>query len=129
MVATHRDCKPTTLEAMGKVIPVTRCLTTLSNQPGIESVEYLDVNGVPVRSETSMGGIAVIMTAATREEARADRAGPEMMTTTFITPDRPIEKPRATTRGAYRVSTTEGKLPSFPNTGAQKVTPLSFIHI
>ena len=126
IVITHRDCRPTTLEVGGKHVPVTRCITTTSTQPSVESVEYLDDQGIPVRSETKLGGISMTMTAATKEEATDDRAagiGPEMMTTTFVKPDRPIPLARSTTKATYRVSTSEGKLPAFPTTGAQRVIP------
>jgi hypothetical protein len=120
---THKDMHRETIQALGKPLDVVRCITTTSTQAGVESTEYLDDHGVVVRSETRLGGIAMTMMAATREEAKADRPGPEMMTSTFVKPDKPINDARSTKHAVYLVSTPEAKLPAFPATGAQRVTP------
>ncbi len=122
---THSDCRPESIQALGKALAVTRCITTTSAQAGVQSVEFLDDQGVPVRSDTNFGGLAMSMSAATREEAKANRAGPEMMTNTFVKPDRPIPNAREITKAVYEVSMTDGKLPVFPDTGSQRFAPIN----
>lgn len=117
---THRDCRPEKLQVMGKTVGAVRCITTSTTQAGIESTEYLDELGLPIRSETSFGGLRMVATAATREEAKADRPGPELMISTFVKPDRPIKNPRQARKAAFSVKVSDGKLPAFPETGAQK---------
>lgn len=125
VITTHSDCRPEELDILGKKIKVTRSIVTSSAQPRVQSTEYLDAQGIPVKSETSLRGISIAMTASTRQEAMAERAGPEMMTTTFVTPDRPIPNARATTHAVYLVSVPDGKLPAFPATGLQQSTTIS----
>jgi hypothetical protein len=122
-LVTHKDLRPETITALGKNIETTRCITTSSIQPGVESVEFLDAEGLPVRSETKMGVIDMTMVAADRAEALADRPGPELMVSTFVKPDRPIENPRRTSRASYTLSVPEGKLTDLPTTGSQSVEP------
>ncbi len=118
---THKDCRPETVKAMGKEVQAVRCITTTSTQPGIESVEFLDENGVPVRSEMSMGVMSMTMIAADKAEAQAARPGPELMVSTFVKPDRAIERPREKSNAIYLVSVPDGKLTDLPTTGTQHV--------
>lgn len=122
---THKDCRPTTIEAMGKKIEAIRCISTTSTQAGIESVEVIDAQGIPIRSETNLGGMAMVAMAATEAEAKADKPGPELMTSTFVKPDRAIPNARASSHAVYTVSVGSGKLPEFPSTGTQRVEMLS----
>src|SRR5262249_45186208 len=98
---THKDMRRETIQALGRPLEVVRCITTTSTQAGVESTEHLDDQGVVVRSETKLGGIAMTMMVATPEEAKADRPGPEMMTNTFVKPDKPIKDARSTTHAVF----------------------------
>lgn len=118
---THSGCAPATLEIMGKTVRVIRCTTTSSSQPGIESVEYYDDRGLPVRIEANLGGIRMVATVAERAEATAAHAGAELMVSTFVKPDRPIENPRQRTEAVYRLSIPEGAMPDLPSAASQKV--------
>ena len=124
IVATRTAFEPATIQATGRAIQATKMSTTTSVMPGVRSTEWVDAAGELVKSETMLGGITVTMTAATREEAIAEGAAPEVMTTTFITPDRPIDRPRSTRRAVYVLAVDDGELPELPATGAQRVEVL-----
>lgn len=117
---THRDCRKEAVRVMGREVQATRCTTTSSNQPGTESVDYLDEQGIPVRSETTLGELSMVTVAVDRAEALADRPAPELMVSTFVKPNRPIERPRRTSKAVYTLSVPEGKMPALPRTGAQR---------
>jgi transglutaminase-like putative cysteine protease len=124
-VITRRDCRPATVEALGKTVKVTRCITTTSTQPGVESTEYLDELGVPVKTELSLGAIPIVATAADRSEALAKHPGAEMMVSTLVKPDRAILNARETRRAVYLLSVPDGKIPALPSTASQKAESLA----
>lgn len=108
----------------GHEIDSVRTQTESSAAPGVKSVEYLDPEGVLVRSETQMGVISVVMTASTREQALDSgdgQAAPELFLQTFIKPKTPIAKPRSLVHAVYRLSVPDGQLPGFPATSSQAV--------
>jgi hypothetical protein len=115
----------TTTEAMGKTVPAVRCSSTTSAMPGVSLTEYLDDQGVSIRSQISLGMIKMNVVAADRETALAPTHGaaPEMMVRTFIRPDRPIPDPRKTRRAVYLLSVPDGTFPQLPTTGFQRVEP------
>lgn len=117
---THSDCRAESVKAMGKEVKATRCITTSDTQPGVESVEFLDGEGIPVRSETVLGAFKIVAVAADEKSAKTRGAAPEMMVNTFVKPDRRIEGARGTALGVYDVSVPEGKLPALPSTAGQK---------
>jgi hypothetical protein len=119
---------PVEYEFEGKKVKATRCLTTSSSQPGVKSTEIVDEQGVPLSSEASMGLITMGMRAVSKEEATAPiRKGPEMMVSTFVKPDKPIENARMTHAATFVVSVPDGKLPEIPATGSQKVERIDAI--
>jgi hypothetical protein len=126
-VITRTGIAPVTIELMGRSVEVFRCTAVSSSQPGIESTEYLDSNGVPVKLMTRIGPLQVSMLMTDRESALAGGAGelgPELMQRTFIRADRRIRSPRTTTRARYVLSVPEGEMPALPQTSAQLVQPL-----
>lgn len=118
----------TTLSVGGEDIPVVRCVSTASAAPGVQTIEYLDAEGVPVRTETNMGGLALTMMAASKTAALAAAEGgfqaPEMMISTFVRPDRPIPDARTAARASFTLSLPDGQMPELPTTGAQRVEVL-----
>lgn len=121
-VTTSRfNIEPASIEVLGKVVPGYRAASTTSIAPGTESVEYLSPEGDLLRSVTGLGGLEIEIIAADRELATADIEAPEMMRSTFITPDRTIKSPRATTRGVYLLTAREGTLADLPETSSQSV--------
>jgi hypothetical protein len=113
----------TTIEIAGRAIAVTEHTVTMSNMPGMKTTEMVDEAGDMVQSRTQLGGIPIVMTASTRAEALQERAGemPELMTTTFITPDKPIKQPRDTVRASYLLRVKEGQPVDLATTSAQRV--------
>lgn len=116
-----------TIEVDGKKIAVVKTITTTSVTPGIEQTEYLDADGLPLRTEAQMGGIPVTMTAATAADAagavaNAGNLGPELMVSTFVKPDKTIRNPRGTNHGVYVLSVPEGAMPDLPTTAGQTST-------
>ena len=112
-----------TIQIAGRAIEVTEHTVTMSNMPGMKTTEMVDEAGEMVQSRTQMGGIPIVMTSATRAEALKERAGeiPELMTTTFVKPDKPIKRPRDTIRASYLVQVKEGLPVELATTGAQRV--------
>jgi transglutaminase-like putative cysteine protease len=84
-------------------------------------VEFLDENGVPVRSETAFGGLALTVDAAEKRAALAQVDAPEMMLDTFIRPSRAIKSPRTSTRAEFTLVARAGEMPALPSTGTQTV--------
>jgi transglutaminase-like putative cysteine protease len=127
VTSTRAVGEKATTRAMGREIEAVRCVVETSVAPGIKTTEYVDAEGVMVRSETMMGGIPIVMIAATAEEASAavEEAAPEMFRSTFIKPERPIKNARTLQRGVYLVSVKDGQLPDFPATGSQTTEPVS----
>ncbi len=111
------------LTLSGREVETTRTSVKLSNAPGIEGKEWYDSEGLMVKGVTQMGGIAISVTLS--DEAGAGEGigqalAPDMFTSTFITPDKPIADARHLTRGTYRLVMSEGELPDLPQTGSQK---------
>ncbi len=113
----------TTIEIAGRAIAVTEHTVTMSNMPGMKTTEMVDEAGDMVQSRTQVGGIPIVMTASSRAEAMKERAGeiPELMTTTFIKPDKQIERPRDVVRASFLLRVKEGAPVELATTGAQRV--------
>ncbi len=123
IVVTRSDFEPATIEIEGEAVAVTKCRATSSASPGAASTEFIDAAGMPVRSEIAMGGIRVVMTRTSRDVVVAGELAPELMVSTFVSPDRPIKNPRGTRRAIYRLTANEGERPSLPGTNVQHVKP------
>lgn len=110
------------MTVLGREIDVVKStLKTKVSGQNVDSFEYADANGVVVKTQTSIGGIDVTMTLATREDAMKQGAAPEIMIATFLTPDKPIERSRATTRATYTLHAKANALDTLPTTGSQRV--------
>ncbi len=108
------------VEAMGKTVAATEWTVTQSLYPGLASVEWLDREGHLVRGSTDMGGIEMVILASEKELALADAAPPELMASTLVRPDRPIDDPRHLDRAEYLVFVDKGEMPTLPDAGAQR---------
>lgn len=105
----------------GRAAPATRWTVTQSAMPGTESVYFLDERGEVVRGEIALGGITLTMMLAERGLALAKVEPAELLVSTLVTPDRPIESPRHTRRASYLLRLSAGTMPEFPAWGAQRV--------
>jgi hypothetical protein len=123
---TRGKFEKATIEIGGKQVAALKCVSTTSLTPGIEQVEYLNEQGYPLRTEAQMGGIPMTMTlvdpGAKDEPVKAAELGPELMVSTFVTPDRPIPGARKTKRASYLLSVPDGSMPDVPTVGAQTAT-------
>lgn len=116
---------PAEFEFLGKKIKATTCITTSSSQPGVKSTEIVDEEGIPLSSEASMGVITMGIKATSKEDAKAAHKGPEMMVSTFVTPDKPIANARDVRKATYVLSVPDGTLKDLPVTGSQRVETVS----
>lgn len=119
---THTIVGDETISVRGKSLNVKRAKVTSTAAPGVESIEFLDANFEPVKSETRLGGLVLTMIAA-GPEVVGKKAGeaPEMMVATFVKPDRPIEDARRVRKATYSLSVGEGEMPELPSDGPQRV--------
>lgn len=123
VTAVYDGIAPERVKALGREIEATRMSVTASNAPGIPSRQWVDGEGVTVKVSTAMGGLDMVMTITTKEEALAEAEAPELMLATFVKPDgSPVKNARATRRATYTLSVAQGAMPDVPETGAQKVT-------
>lgn len=111
----------TTVEVMGKTVPAVEWRTTNSYMPSIETVSFVDDQGVDIRSKVSFGVVDMDVIAADKELALSAFTAPELMATTMVQPDRPIERPRTLRRAEFLVRATNGDLPDMDAGGAQRV--------
>lgn len=113
----------TTIKALDRDMAVTKCTSTVSSAPGIKSTEYVDDQGVMVRTQTQLGGMEMVMTICTEAQAIKGTGGaviPDAFTGTFIRPEGVITGPRELTHAVYRLSVDDGELAALPDTGTQK---------
>ncbi|MFG0285060.1 MAG: transglutaminase family protein [Phycisphaerales bacterium JB039] len=99
---------------------VWRCNVRQSVAEDLLTIEMIDARGVPVITETKLGGLD--MRIALSDEATATRPAPapEMLVSVFVRPDKPIRAPRRTVEASYVVRTAQGPLPDLPTAGAQR---------
>jgi len=109
----------TTIEALGRVVPAIKWIATTSAAPGVQSVEYVNMEGEPVRTEVDFGGIRMTIILADKQLALSDLDPAEIMVSTFVSPSRPIEGPRQTRRAEYRLALTDGAGFELAQTGSQ----------
>lgn len=120
MEVTREVLARTNIVTMGRSVPVTKCRVT-QDLVAIPSTDYIDSDGIPVRVETKIGTIGMKMQAATKEEATAQTAAPEVMVSTFVKPDRRIARPRFKKLATFTLSVPKGgSLADLPQAGAQR---------
>lgn len=123
ITAKRTGFEPTKIKALGREIDAVMTSVEVSLMPNLKTVEYIDDAGELIRSETNLGGLPVVMTVATKEDAMAKGKSPEIMVQTFVKPDRAIPTARASTTATYFLSASEGSLPAIPATGSQIAAP------
>lgn len=129
-VLTLSGMQRTTVEAMGKTVPAIKCVSTSTAVKGVSQTEYLDESGIPIRSQVSLGPIALTVVVSDKAAALAKNAGgggeiPELMVKTFITPDKPVAHPRKARKAVFLLSVPDGAMPELPTTGVQRVAKAS----
>jgi transglutaminase-like putative cysteine protease len=117
---TYEVLERTNILSQGRTIPTIKCRVTQSIVTPIVSTEYVDLEGVPMRVETEMGALALVMEAATKEAAMAPGEAPEVMVSTFVKPDRRIPRARYKKLAVYTLSVPSGPLADLPQAGGQR---------
>lgn len=117
---THKVIGASTVEAMGKTVPSVKWSVKQDIMKGVESIEWVDEKGVPIRTEMDLGGIKMTVLASEKEVALADITPPEIMAQTLVKPDKDIVHPRTTRRAVYVLSVPSGELPTLPSAGGQR---------
>ncbi|MBC7835084.1 MAG: transglutaminase domain-containing protein [Phycisphaerales bacterium] len=117
---TQRILEETTIETLGKVVPAFKTTTSLSIAPGMDSTDYIDANGVQIRSTANIGGLDITTILADRALALSELDPPELMASTLVKPDQPIKRARGVQRATYVLSLPEGGL-TLPDTAVQRV--------
>ncbi len=90
-------------EVFGRVVPATRWIASYEAMPGVEMDIYTDASGNVVRTEMDLMGIAMRILLADRDLALLPSDPVEMMVSMFVTPDRPIDRPRTLRRAVFDV--------------------------
>jgi transglutaminase-like putative cysteine protease len=107
------------IDAAGRAAPATRWTVEQSAMPGIRTTYFLDDEGEMIRGEIALGGISLSMLLAEKELALADVEPAELLVSTLVTPDRPIENPRAARSASYILRTVDSAMPDLPAWGTQ----------
>jgi len=105
-----------------RTLPTTRWSVTDTLMP-VATIEEWSTDDVLVRTTTAMAFGKLEMTLADEAAARASTRGPafEVMVSTLVRPDRPIDDVFGVGRGRFRVRTKNGDALDLPSIGAQRV--------
>lgn len=109
----------------GKEVQARRIDVTNSIMPGIVTVEHIDADLTPVRTLAKMGAIPVVTELADASVAgeKSDKA-PELMVSTFVVPDKPIDNARKSMKASYLLSMPAGETLPVPSGGPQDAKPI-----
>lgn len=119
MSMKRTEIEPTQIEVVGRTTPGFRSMTTTSVAPGMVVAEWMDIRGIPVRTETSMAGMKLVTVLADRDLATAKVDAPELMESTFVRPSRVIPNADGVRRGVYLLSLPEAPMPELLSVGGQ----------
>jgi len=120
----HTVVGKTTVEAMGKTVPAVEWKVTQDIMPTVVLNSFVDEKGVDIRSTVPLGGISLTILAADKELALSEFDAPELMASTLVEPDRPIERSSEVRRGSFVLSVRNGDMPELPATSAQRIEKL-----
>ncbi len=96
------------VEVLGKVVPAMVWDTSTSIVPGVVAKLYTDDEGNDLKTSFNLlPGVAFEMLLADRQIAQAQIDPPELLVSTFVTPDKPISDPREQTLLVYELQFTQ----------------------
>jgi len=123
---------PEKIRVYGREMVALKVTSVNSATPSVEVTEYLDEQGVALKTDMKMGAFPFRLTAMTKEEALreggeggGDGDGPELFTTTFVRVDPPVDSPRDVIAATFRLEVEQGELPGFFSGGAHAFERLS----
>lgn len=125
ITATHELIERTNLDVIGKTVPAFKWKSTTDLYPDLVSTDFTDDRGAALRTEVKLGEIALVIVRADKDLALAELDPPELLVSTLIKPDKPIDNPRALRRAVYAVRSSNENLPDIPTTGSQRFERLS----
>lgn len=108
------------VELLGKTVPATKASSTIDKYPGIKTEEYLADDGELLKTIVNLGGIKMEQLLSDRDLAMAEKDVPELLVSTIVKLDKPIENARTLQKASYVLTVTEGQLPELPNVGFQQ---------
>lgn len=120
IAATYRDIQPARFIYEGREIPVFKAAVVEEGDSATTSTEWLDADGLPVRSTNNVGGLTMETVLAGESVRQEFNVAPELLTESVIATDRPINDPRALRQARYRLSVRRGELPDLPGTPSQR---------
>ena len=117
-----------TVEVAGAERPASRWKQSPDYAPGIVATVDVARSGDLLRSVTPMMGLEMTVVLSDRESAKGSvvaQQAPELLTPSFIYPDRKIENPRSLRSATYHLSIPDAdELPLLPDTAVQRSTRL-----
>ncbi len=112
------------LDVIGKTVPAIKWSSRNELVPLAASIEYTDEKGLPLRSETDIGGIKITLIRADKALAMSKANPPELLESTFIKPDKQIPHAREAKRGTFLVGSADAPIGVWPAAGIQTATPV-----
>lgn len=121
-----RRLGPTTIKLDGAPVTGIAWETEQSITPGLIVKDVLDAEGWPLRSETTLIGMSMVLERVpSKERALAPGGSAELMAPQLVKPNRPLPGAHQNRRAVYTVRAVRGPSPALPSTGAQRAEPLA----
>lgn len=121
VTVTRTVLERTTAEAFGRTVPAVKWKSVIDSMASAEAIEYVGDDGETIRSEASVGGIALTQILADKDLALSKLNAPELLASMLVPVPQPIASPRETKLGSYIV-TAKGELPELPSVAGQTFT-------
>jgi hypothetical protein len=115
----YRLIEKNSVKALGKDVPAWKYAVTSSKMQDIIQTLWIDEHGRVVRSEITLMDSPMVTQASTRLEATKRAVAPEIMVSSFVKPDKAIERARQSTRASYLIRSKSGDLVDLPSGGGQ----------
>ncbi|MBX9737713.1 MAG: hypothetical protein K2X32_12390, partial [Phycisphaerales bacterium] len=115
----------TVIAVMGRDVPALKCSVHVDKFGGIEVIEYTTLEGRGIKSVIDMGMMKVEQVLADKAIALSKLEAPEILVSTLVKPNKPIAKPRETTRAVYVLSVDGGKPLTIEDGAGQQVQMLT----
>ncbi len=121
---TMKLIEKTSLDVIGKTVPAMKWTSKNDLVPNVASTEFTDEKGLPLRTESDIGGIKITLIRADKALALSKSDPPELLESTFIKPDKQVKNARESRTGDF-VARAEGvAIGTWSVAGAQTVTPI-----
>lgn len=114
------DDRAAKIEVLGKVVPAVKWTSTVDIMPGVETTEYVDGEGQPLKTEINFGVMKMDLVACDKRMALSQVNPPELMASTLVEMDEPIANPRELLDAAYELTIKQGKFPVLHSTSVQR---------